>query len=85
MITITEKDGATIIVVENPTATEKRVIEQAKNTQKAKSTSSVWSKFACNKNKTAKTVPETKPAEMLDLGNLDDFETIYDPNEDVPF
>lgn len=48
MITITEKDEATIIVIENPTGSERKVIEQAKATQRVLS-DDVWSKFACNK------------------------------------
>lgn len=51
MITITEKDGATIIVIENPSGSEQRVIEQARKAIKALS-DDVWSKFACNKGKT---------------------------------
>lgn len=54
MITITEKDEATIIVIENPTGSERRVIEKAKAAQKVLS-DDVWSKFACNKNKKAET------------------------------
>lgn len=50
MITISEKDGATIIVIENPSGSEQRIIEKAKDAQKVLS-SDVWAKFACNKNK----------------------------------
>lgn len=53
MITITEKDEATIIVIENPTGSEKRVIEQAKATQRVLS-DDVWAKFACNQNRDEK-------------------------------
>lgn len=50
MISITEKDGAAIIVIENPSGTEKRLLEQAKRAQKVLS-DDVWGKFACNKKK----------------------------------
>lgn len=50
--TISEKDGATIIVIENPTGSELRLIEKAKEVQNILS-DDVWAKFACNKGKAA--------------------------------
>ncbi len=50
MISITEKDGAAIIVIENPSGTEKRLLEQAKKAQRVLS-GDVWGKFACNQKK----------------------------------
>lgn len=50
MISISEKDGATIIVIEKPSGTEQRLIEQAKKAQRILS-DEVWGKFACNKKK----------------------------------
>ena len=34
MLTITEKDGATIITIENPSASEQDIIKKAKNAQR---------------------------------------------------
>lgn len=48
MVTISEKDGATIIVIENPTSSEQQIIEKAKAAQNVLS-DDVWAKFACNK------------------------------------
>lgn len=94
MISITEKDGATIIVIENPSGSEQRVIEQAKKATKALS-DDVWSKFACNKGK----IPVKNEQECLDNPNkeqvesseqlgeyidLSEFEPLYDMG-DCPF
>ena len=61
MITISEKDGATIIVIEQPSGTEKRLIEQAKRAQKILS-DEVWGKFACNQ----KVVQTSESVDRLD-------------------
>ena len=59
MITIAEKDGATIIVVENPTAGEQRVIQKAKEVMNNLSPD-FWSKFKCNTSaNTTKATPRT--------------------------
>lgn len=50
MLSVTEKDGATIIVIENPTGSEQRIIEQAKKVQYSLS-AEAWKKFACNQKK----------------------------------
>ena len=47
MLTISEKDGATIIVIEEPTPSEEILIKQANQIQRF-SSGSVWSKFKCN-------------------------------------
>lgn len=52
MISILEKDGAVIITVENPSVKEKELIRQAKALNSSGSSSSVFSKFKCNKSKT---------------------------------
>lgn len=56
MINILEKDGATIITIENPTAEEKRLISRAKNVRdNAENGNSelndIWKKFRCNQKK----------------------------------
>lgn len=52
MITITEKDGACIIVIETPNSAEKELIKKAKEVKSsAIKASGVWSKFKCNQNK----------------------------------
>lgn len=52
MITITEKDGACIIMIETPNSAEKELIKKAKEVESsARKASSVWSKFKCNQNK----------------------------------
>lgn len=100
MITITEKDGATIIVIENPSGSEQRVIEQARKAIKALS-DDVWSKFACNKGKTSakneqnsfdnsdEKAQKNKEQEDIseELGeyiDLSEFEPLYDMG-DCPF
>lgn len=85
MISISEKDGATIIVIENPTGSEQRVIEQARKASKVLS-DDVWSKFACNKNKyPEKSKVEKNLCDVLgETINLDDFEPICD-TDDCPF
>lgn len=85
MISISEKDGATIIVIENPTRSEQKVIEQAKKASE-NPMSSVWSKFACNKDKyPVKNETSKSPAnELGEFINLDDFEVICDA-DDCPF
>lgn len=94
MITITEKDGSTIIVVENPTGSEQRIIEQARKLVNGYS-SSFWTKN--NEMRGIKT-PEpvnvqSEPkredafASLADENgfiNLDDFEEIISADE-VPF
>ena len=47
MIDIIEKDGATIITIQNPTPCETSVIERAKQVRKF-AISGVWAKFKCN-------------------------------------
>ncbi len=47
MINISEKDGATIIVIENPTASEESLIKKAKSILSF-ATGDVWGKFKCN-------------------------------------
>ena len=59
MITISEKDEATIIVIENPTGSELRVIEKAKEVQRALS-KNVWAKFACNRKVTNEDESESR-------------------------
>lgn len=83
MITITEKDGATIIVIEKPSGSEQKVIEQAKKVQQALS-SNVWSKFACNRNKsnTSQTTT-TSNSNSLQIEGFDVEETILP--DDIPF
>lgn len=98
MITLTEKDGATIIVVENPTGSEQRLVEQAKRIVNSYS-SSFWSKNAEMRGTATQTSassngwgetkqePAPKPSaqETADgFINLDDFEEIYNPFGDEP-
>lgn len=91
MITISEKDGATIIVIENPSENEKKIIEQAKNNQvespKKNVSNNVWAKFACNRNKkkdTQEPTTEAIPAKSDGMINLDDFVEIIG-SSDIPF
>lgn len=46
MVSVSEKDGATIIVIENPSLAEKSFIQKAKNMQAIDD--NVWSRFKCN-------------------------------------
>lgn len=80
MITISEKDDATIIVIENPSGSEKRVIEQARQTQQVLS-SNVWQKFACNKKQEISGWGKKAVSENT-LPN--DFEEIINDDE-IPF
>lgn len=73
MISISEKDGATIIVIENPTGSEQRLIKQAKKTKQAIS-DDVWAKFACNKGKSQKK-PEKSPAPQTNASWVENFNT----------
>lgn len=77
MITITEKDEATIITIERPTMEERKVIEQAK-TAKANfgKNKSVWSKFKCNQ----KSVQEYENA-TNELMTFDGFEPLLSADE----
>lgn len=74
MISISEKDGATIIVIEQPSGTEKRLIEQAKRAQRILS-DEVWGKFACNQ----KIVQTSEPTDRQDNdGFVDVGKDFYD-------
>ncbi|MCM1231600.1 MAG: hypothetical protein NC489_15895 [Ruminococcus flavefaciens] len=57
MTDIIEKDGATIITIENPTAEERKLINQAKNVMnndenRSSELSGIWGKFKCNQKRT---------------------------------
>jgi hypothetical protein len=81
MITVTEKDGATIIVIENPTGSEQRVIEQARNAVNI-GNSAAWGKFKKGSSKPAPVQPEQINADLP--FSLDDFEEIIG-DSDLPF
>lgn len=81
MITIITKDNATIIAIENPTASEERVIKVARDVEKL-SSDSVWSKFKCNQKRNADRTNEQPVQEMSDFSiDLSDFEEIISENE----
>ncbi len=90
MITISEKDGATIIVIENPSGTEKALIQKAKQALNSnEKAAGFWAKHNKERGVPVKEtpVPENQKTDSEDW-NLDDFEEIYNPNNpnnDPPF
>jgi hypothetical protein len=74
MITITEKDGATIIVIENPNKEELKIINDAKRM----TAGSIFSKFACNrKNKEVSSITAEQYEEQ-ELEDLSQYGSFYD-------
>lgn len=75
MISVFEKDGATIITIENPTKAEYDFIQRAKKFQM---NANVWSKFKCNQNKSSE-----NPAENQEIP----FEEVYPDKScsEIPF
>lgn len=67
MINILEKDGATIITIENPTDEERKLINNAKNIRdntgnENSKLNGIWGKFKCNQ-KIAEHKDESSAAE----------------------
>ena len=58
MLTITEKDGATIITIENPSASEQDIIKKAKNAQRV----SAWVNGASKAQPAKASTPSTTSA-----------------------
>lgn len=59
MLTITEKDGATIITIENPSPSEQDIIKKAKNAQRV----SAWVNGASKAQPAKASTPSTPVAE----------------------
>lgn len=70
MVTVSEKDGATIIVIENPTASESKLAEQAR---KLANPSEIWAKF---KNKQNSSDEPVSKSETNNIGFFEGFENI---------
>lgn len=99
MITISEKDGSTIIVVENPTGSEQRIIEQARRlvnsydssfwakNNEMRGTAPATQKSASGWGKPKQEESNSKPVSLESKDgfiNMDDFEEIYNPFGDEP-
>lgn len=77
MVTVTEKDGATIIVIENPTGLERQLIAQAKKLKNGTYEHEMWGKFKCNqKNNTSVLTPANNDMEIP-------FEEVFSDDEIV--